>query len=461
MADIESQSQGDGKIERPSYTRLCTCKILPICLAICVISIFSAAIVCTSLNRPIPSNAVIVISTTAGCVLLLIFAGYLKIYHDKNGMDQVHPRAEQALKAFRDGFVSHFCCVEMDDYAKPQITSSNHGEEEKTAPKENGAEGNIRPGIRYVYRSPPERKPLSRPSHKVHGPRDQFKTPGPDPGPSRRQDPDHSRQQQYRQYHRLPPAEQPQSLRGNHPPPVTNFQPRPVPSVRNQEVFRNFEESMPSTASDLPVNPRFAATLPANNSQYSLRPQQQTWYDRSAEVSPLNTAQARWVPNNQRVNLATVPDAAAQLQAILSDSFTSPLKSFTKPTRSICYEGDNDRHRHHLHQLFGSPYITRTQSHNSPASSIVTNASSTSPKTPSSSNSSILLSTSTPMATAESLGFPQFPAQCRTEQMILRNTGGLLVEHRARFHTKHGSKGLAYCRPPRSARDRRINEPGR
>ncbi|KAK8136959.1 hypothetical protein PG984_004899 [Apiospora sp. TS-2023a] len=153
MADIEFQGQGDGKTERPSYTRLCTYKILPISLVICTTSIFSAAIVCTSLDKPIPPNAVIVISTIAGSLLLLILAGYLKIYHDRNGMDKVHPRAEEALKAFRDGFVSHLCCVEMDDYATFLITRNNPGEGEKTAPKGNGGEGNVQSGIRVARRA--------------------------------------------------------------------------------------------------------------------------------------------------------------------------------------------------------------------------------------------------------------------------------------------------------------------
>ncbi|KAK7935119.1 hypothetical protein PG985_000614 [Apiospora marii] len=401
MADIESQGQGDGKTERPSYTRLCTRKILPICLAICVISIFSAAIVCTSLDKPVPPNAVIVISTIAGCLLLLIFAGYLKIYHDRNGMDKVHPRAEQALKAFRDGFVSHICCVEMDDYAIPHITRSNNpGEGEKTAAKENGAEGNIQSGVNYVYRHPPERKPLSRSNHTVQGPRDQYQTPVPPPGPSRRQDPDHNRQQQYRQSHRPPPAEQYQNLRGNRPPPVTNLQPRPVHSAKNPELSRNLKGTMQGTSfgHDVPQDLRIGATPTGNDSPYSLRPQHQTRrYDRSAEVSPLNPTQPRtWAPNSPGAYLVSVPDAAAQLQAILGDTFTSPLKSFAKPTRSIHHEGNKDHYRNHSHQLFGSPYITPTQSRGSSAYTTMTNASSTSPKTSSSSNSSILLSTPPP-----------------------------------------------------------------
>lgn len=470
MADIEAQGQGDGKkAERPSYTRLCTCKILPICLAICIISIFSAAIVSTSLNQPVPSKVVIVISTIASCLLFLIFAGYLKIYHDKNGMAKVHPHAEQAFKTFRDRFVSYFCCVEMDDCTIPHITINNHGEAEKAAPKENEGEGNVQPNTRFTtYRPPPARKPLPRPSHTVQGPREQPQTPG--TGPSRPQDVGHhlqQQQQQYRPYQRRPPAEQPQNPGGNRQPPVsTHHQARPVPPARNPELSQNLDESMQSSSFDygVPRDHRFAAALPGDDSRYSRYSQQQT-RNVSAEVPPLNPAQARQWQNDQVANLVSVPDATAQLQAILDDQFTNPLKRFAKATRPIYHEEGTEHHKH-CHEI-GSPCITPTQSRKSASASrstTMTNASSTSSKTPSSSNSSILLSTPPPRRrppmTAESLTFPQFPAQCHTEQKIWRSTACLLAQHRVKYHTKHDPTGFTYCRPPRSKTDESTSQSG-
>ncbi|KAK8046133.1 hypothetical protein PG996_014197 [Apiospora saccharicola] len=389
MADIESQGQGDGKTERPSYTRLCTYKILPISLVICSTSIFSAAIVCTSLDKPIPPNAVIVISTIAGSLLLLILAGYLKIYHDRNGMDKVHPRAEEALKAFRDGF-----------------------------------------------------------------------------------DPGHHLRQQDRQSQRPLPAEQHQHYAGNRHPPASNPQPRPVPPARHPGPSHNPDQSRQWTESYAPETVgrdyHFPATVPRDAFRYPQPSQQPRRHPPSAQVSPLNPAQKRQWQNDQGAHLARVPDVAAQLQAVLSDTiFASPLKTFTKPTVSLCHHEKDPDHHHRLFDPQQPHIITPTQSRKSSASTSTTDASSsTSPNTPSSSRSSrVLLSTPPrpppPSPATESLSFPQFPVQCHTEQNILRNTKGLLVEHRAKCHTKHDSTRFVYCRPLRSAQDRKINDPER
>ncbi|KAK7953306.1 hypothetical protein PG988_014000 [Apiospora saccharicola] len=417
-----------------------------------------------------PPNAVIVISTIAGSLLLLILAGYLKIYHDRNGMDKVHPRAEEALKAFRDGFVSHLCCVEMDDYATFLITRNNPGEGEKTAHKKNEGEENLQPGIRAVGRCTPEREPLQRPNVAVQGPRGQPQTPN--PGPSRHQDPGHHLRQQDRQSQRPLPAEQHQHYAGNRHPPASNPQPRPVPPARHPGPSHNPDQSRQWTESYAPETVgrdyHFPATVPRDAFRYPQPSQQPRRHPPSAQVSPLNPAQKRQWQNDQGAHLARVPDVAAQLQAVLSDTiFASPLKTFTKPTVSLCHHEKDPDHHHRLFDPQQPHIITPTQSRKSSASTSTTDASSsTSPNTPSSSRSSrVLLSTPPrpppPSPATESLSFPQFPVQCHTEQNILRNTKGLLVEHRAKCHTKHDSTRFVYCRPLRSAQDRKINDPER
>ncbi|KAK8058683.1 hypothetical protein PG994_009131 [Apiospora phragmitis] len=441
MADIESQVRGDGEAftradRPPSYTRLCTYKILPICLAICIISIFAAAIVCTSLNKPIPSDAVIVISVLAGCLLLLIFAGCLKIYHDQNGMGKVHPRAEQALKGFRDRLVRLFCCIDMASYAPSSNNTSNHEEAEKNPRKEedNVGEEAVQPVIRLASRSP-RREPLQRPGNAVQGPRDQPQTPGNYPP---RHQVSRSNLQQDRRPQGLRPPE-PRHPAPSHQSPLPRFEPQSAASSN----YRGASQANEMLYSEVvPIDGRYSRTLPVTNSRDTLSSERRP----SAAVPPLQTPQSRPRPNNQAIHLTSVPDAAAQLQAVLGDTPTTPLQSFLKPTRSIRYEQDTD------HRRFESPPNSPTQDGLQSASGTSTNASSSLASRPGSNISS----PSTP-TTRESANLPQFLAQCHTEQLILRNNRDLLVEHRAQYHTRH-SAGLTYCRPIRTTQGQWIKE---
>ncbi|KAK7967386.1 uncharacterized protein PG986_001663 [Apiospora aurea] len=438
MADIESQVPGDGKAfiktNRPSYTRLCTRKVLPICLAICIISIFSAAIVCTTLGKPVPSNAVIVISVMAGCLLLLIFAGYLKIYHDRNGMGKVHPRAEQALKVLRDRLVRLFCCIDMNDYApSANNNSSNHEEEKQIPSKEHSAcEGNVRPGIRVVASRPPlESEPLQRPSNTVQGPRDQPRTPG---GYSSRRLAPQQTSQQGQQHQSLQPPDPQQRMR-RHQTPHSSLHDRSAASSSYADASQADELGLPSKQSFTDLN--YTVLLHGNNSRNGIS-SPQGLHQRSAEVRPLRTLRSNQGPNNPDAYLIRVPDAAAQLQAILGDTNTAPLESFIQPTRSIRHEEDTDSHQQ---RLSDSPSSNRTQD-GIPSTSGTTTDTSKMASRPGSS-----ISSSATATTGESTDSSQYSAQCHTEQIIWRNNRDLMAEHRARYHTRY-STGLVYCRPP-------------
>ncbi|KAK8035042.1 hypothetical protein PG993_010037 [Apiospora rasikravindrae] len=450
MADIESQVQSDGKAfiktTRPSYTRLCTCKVLPICLAICIISIFSAAIVCTNLGKPVPSNAVIAISVIAGCLLLLIFAGYLKIYHDRNGMGKVHPRAEQALKDFRDRLVRLFCCIDMNSYAPSANNKSNDEEAQKIPPKENSAgEGHAPPEIRVVAvsRQPQERESLQRPNNTVQGPRDQPRTPG--DYPSRRRAAQQNPQQGQHHQSLQPPDPQQRMLSRQASRP--SLHDRSAASSNYAEASQADELRLPSKQTTTDVN--YTMPLHGNDSRNN-PPAKKRLYRSSAGVAPLQTPHIRHGSSDQAY-LVSVPDAAVQLQAVLGDTVTTPLKSFIKPTRSIRHEEDTENHQQ---RLFGSPSNSRTQGA-IPSTSGATTDASTLASRPGSSMSS----TATP-TTWESADSWRVSAQCHTEQRIWRNNRDIMTKHRAQCHTMYPT-GLAYCRPLRSGQGQWINDPER
>ncbi|KAK8031689.1 hypothetical protein PG990_001423 [Apiospora arundinis] len=431
MADIESQGQGAGKVSRntapPSYTRLCTYKILPICLAICVISVFSAAIVCTSLNKPVPSSVVIVFSILAGCLLLLMFFGYLKIYHDRSGMSEVHPRAEQALKVFRDRLVKLFCCIEMDSYATPNDTKTDHEEALKTAPKEDVGGHTVQPRATLAGRHSERGKPLQRYRRTIHGPRPQPKTPGQDsshpPNPYHVQSDQRSQMQAH-----------PESLR-----PAGNRRPLES-SPRFHQAASTDDLGIPQGMGGFRLGSETAdidigyMSAPHGNDTPSGLSSQQERHSASAMVPPLNTSRPKRGPNNMvPSHLVRVPDIEFRLRAILGDNeTTTPSRGSAKPGGESLH---NEEDVEYYHKLFASPH-TSTVSLTTPDASTTT---------ANSLNSSSISSLTTPTEKEGKGSLSRFPAQCRAEQRILLKTQDIMAKHRANYHIEYPA-GLEYCR---------------